>query len=213
MSMERGSRGSADVYVVESPVLRTFIGEVRRAMVVEQDAARRVRLLRPAFAALLADQTWLPEDLQQPYAASGMGQGIGQYLIYKSADGDLSLSALVLPAGATTPVHDHLAWGLVGMYRGTQSEWVYRRLDSDGADDGTAQVVEVERRSLTVGEFYELLPPEGDIHRVQATDDGPSISLHLLGNDVGCVWRHRFEPDQNVVRPFRSSYANMPCEQ
>lgn len=203
---------SGDVYVVESPVLRAFIGEVRRAMVEEPDAARRVQLLRPAFSALLADQTWLPEGLQQPYAASGMGQGIGQYLIYRSAGGDLSLSALVVPAGATTPVHDHLAWGLVGIYRGAQSEWVYRRLDQ-GRDDGPAQVVEVEQRTLTAGEFYELLPPEGDIHRVQATDDGPSISLHLLGNDVGCVWRHRFEPDQGIVRPFRSSYANVPCEQ
>lgn len=212
MSVENGSADVHDVYVVESPVLRTFIDEVRRVMIAEPDYARRVRLLRPAFSALLGDQTWLPQDLQQPYAASGMGQGIGQYLIYKSVEGDLSLSALVLPAGATTPVHDHLAWGLVGMYRGAQSEWVYRRLDSGGDDDGTAQVVEVERRSLAVGEFYELLPPEGDIHRVQATDDGPSISLHLLGNDVGCVWRHRFEPNENVVRPFRSSYANWPCE-
>lgn len=213
MNTEREStQTSEDVYVVESPVLRTFIAEVRRTMAAEPDTARRVRLLRPAFSALLADQSWLPEDLQQPYAASGMGQGIGQYLVYKSASGDLTLSALVLPPGATTPVHDHLAWGLVGMYRGAQSEWVYRRLDS-GGDDGAAQVVEVERRSLTVGEFYELLPPDGDIHRVQATDSGPSISLHLLGNDVGCVWRHRFEPDQNVVRPFRSSYANVPCEE
>lgn len=196
--------------MVESPVLRTFIGAVRRAMADEPDPSRRLRRLRPAFAELLADQTWLPAELRQPYAASGMGQGIGQYLVYKSASGDLSLSALVLPAGATTPVHDHLAWGLVGMYSGAQTEWVYRRLDG-GGDDGPARVEEVERRALAAGEFYELLPPEGDIHRVRATDDGPSISLHLLGNDVGCVWRHRFEPERDLVRPFRSSYANRPC--
>jgi predicted metal-dependent enzyme (double-stranded beta helix superfamily) len=209
MSVEQES---SDVYVVESPVLRAFIGEVRRVMVAEPDTARKVRLLRPAFSAVLTDQTWLPEDLQRPYAASGMGQGIGQYLIYRSAEGDLSLSSLVVPAGAATPVHDHLAWGLVGIYRGAQVEWVYRRLDQ-GGDDGPAQLMEVEHRSLTAGEFYELLPPEGDIHRVRATDDGTSVSLHLLGNNVGCVWRHRFEPDRNTVRPFRSSYANMPCEQ
>lgn len=207
MSVEHNS---LDVYMVDSKALRTFIAAVRRAMDAEPNAARRVRLLRPAFSALLADQTWLPEDLRQPSTAGGMGQGIGQYLVYKSASRDLSLSALVLPAGATTPVHDHLAWGLVGLYRGAQTEWVYRRLD-DGGDDGPARVEEVERRELAVGAFYELLPPEGDIHRVRATDDGPSISLHLLGNDVGCVWRHRFEPEQNLVRPFRSSYANMPC--
>jgi len=181
-------------------------------MDAELDVARRCQVLRPAFSALLANQSWLPQELQQPYAASGMGQGIGQYLVYRSVSGDLSLSALVLPAGATTPVHDHLAWGLVGVYRGAQSEWVYHRLDA-GADDGEAHLQEVERRTLGPGEFYELLPPEGDIHRVQASTDGPSVSLHLLGNDVGCVWRHRFEPEQHVVSPFRSSYANVPCEQ
>lgn len=202
--------GGSEVYLVESDVLRTFIGEVRHVMDAEPHVARRVQVLRAAFSALLADQTWLPEDLARPDAASGMGQGIGQYLIYRSASGDLSLSSLVLPAGATTPVHDHLAWGLVGVYRGAQDEWVYRRLDQ-GGDEGAARVVEVERRSLRAGEFYDLLPPEGDIHRVRATDAGPSISLHLLGNDVGCVWRHRYEPEQETVRPFRSSYGNLPC--
>ena len=39
--------------------------------------------------------------------------------------------------GAATPVHDHLAWGLVGIYRGQQDETVYRRLD-DGRDPGRA---------------------------------------------------------------------------
>ena len=29
------------------------------------------------------------------------------------------------PARAQTPVHDHLAWGLVGLYRGTQDEEVF----------------------------------------------------------------------------------------
>ena len=202
--------GGLEIYLVESEALRTFVGAVRRVMEEQADYARRVRALRPAFAALLADQSWLPEELARPDAASGMGQGIGQYLIYRAAGGDLSLSSLVLPAGATTPVHDHLAWGLVGVYRGAHDEWVYRRLDQ-GGDEGVARVVEVERRRLAAGEFYDLLPPEGDIHRVRATDAAPSISLHLLGNNVGCVWRHRYEPEQETVRPFRSSYGNMPC--
>ena len=25
-----------------------------------------------------------------------------------------------MPPGSSTPIHDHLAWGLVGLYRGTQ---------------------------------------------------------------------------------------------
>jgi predicted metal-dependent enzyme (double-stranded beta helix superfamily) len=199
-----------DAYYVQSPLLYSFIEEVRRVMATEPDRTKTVQLLRPAFAVLLTDHTWLPDEFLQPDVAGGMGGGIGSYLIYRSTNGDLSLSSLVLPAGATTPVHDHLAWGLVGLYSGEQDEWVYRRLDP-GGDEGIADLVEVERRHLRPGDFYELLPPEGDIHRVQASNTGPSVSLHLLGNDIGCVWRHRFEPELKRVQLFSSSYTNQPC--
>ena len=55
-----------------------------------------------------------------------MGGGIGQWLIFRSADRDLCLFSLVVPSGAMTPIHDHLAWGLIGLYRGNQDEEIYR---------------------------------------------------------------------------------------
>jgi predicted metal-dependent enzyme (double-stranded beta helix superfamily) len=69
----------------------------------------------------------------------------------------------------------------------------------------------VERRSLAQGDFYELIPPRDDIHRVRTTSAEPSISIHLLTNDTGCVWRHAYEPDTGEIRPFRSGYVNSPC--
>ena len=68
-----------------------------------------------------------------------MGSGIGQYALYRAEDGSLTLFSLVVPAGAETPVHDHLAWGLIGVYRGRQFETVYRRMD-DGADEARADL-------------------------------------------------------------------------
>ena len=111
---------------------------------------------------------------------------------------------------AATPVHDHLAWGLVGIYRGRQDETVYRRLD-DGSDPARARLEISKRQQLGRGEFYTLLPPADDIHFVTTISDTPSISIHLLANDTACVWRHRFEPATGVVTPFRSGYANAPC--
>ena len=57
------------------------------------------------------------------------------------------------------------------------------------------------------------IPPRDDIHRVRTTSPSTSVSLHLLTNDTGCVWRHRFEPDSGEVRPFRSGYVNVECEE
>ena len=59
------------------------------------------------------------------------------WLLYRAGDGGLAFSSLVVPAGMQTPVHDHLAWGLVGLYRGEQEEDVFTRRD-DASDDGPA---------------------------------------------------------------------------
>jgi predicted metal-dependent enzyme (double-stranded beta helix superfamily) len=133
-----------------------------------------------------------------------MGGGIGQWLLFRAGDGSLSLFSLVVPPGAATPVHDHLAWGLVGLYRGAQDEEVYVR------EDGALRVA--ERRALRPGDFYALIPPRDDVHRVRTTSAEASVSIHLLTNDTGCVWRHTFDPETGEEKPFRSGYVNADCE-
>ena len=198
-----------DQFVLDAPRLRAFIGEVDAIRRDATDPRAAIAAIRPRFADLLADPAWLPPRFQEPAATGGMGQGIGTWLLYRAADGGLAFSSLVVPPGAQTPVHDHLAWGLVGLYRGAQDEEVFARRDA-GATDGVAALDLVERRALTPGDFYELLP-ENDIHRVRTTSDVTSVSLHLLGNDNGCVWRHRFDPATDRVEPFRSGYVNVDC--
>ncbi|MGE0812705.1 MAG: hypothetical protein AB7O28_09215 [Vicinamibacterales bacterium] len=197
-------------YLVDTPEIRGLIDETRRLTASVDDVAARVEALKAAFARLLAADGWLPDAYGAPDLTSGMGSGIGQYALYRAEDGSLTLFSLVIPAGAETPVHDHLAWGLIGVYRGRQQETVYRRLD-DGADASRADL-EVSRTALMdTGEFYALLPPRDDIHYVKTVSDGPSVSIHLLANDTACVWRHRFEPATGAVTAFRSGYSNAPC--
>jgi predicted metal-dependent enzyme (double-stranded beta helix superfamily) len=197
-------------YVLDTPRLRRFIehvNAVRRAM---SDPREGIARIRPAFAELLADPDWLPAHYQAPAPESGMGRGIGMWLLYRAGDGGLAFSALVVPAGMQTPVHDHLAWGLVGLYRGEQEEDVFTRRD-DASDAGRADLALSLSQRLRPGDFYELLP-ENDIHRVRTISPEASVSLHLLGNDNGCIWRHRFHPEEGRVEPFRSGYVNAPCD-
>lgn len=197
-------------FLVDTPEIRALIDETRRITKTIPSDADRVAALRPAFAALLAADGWLPEACARPDEASRMGGGIGQYALYRAEDGSLCLFSLVVPASAATPVHDHLAWGLVGIYRGIQDETVYRRLD-DGRDPARAQLEIAKQQTLRPGEFYTLLPPADDIHFVQTVSGTPSVSIHLLANDTACIWRHRFDPASGAVTPFRSGYANAPC--
>jgi len=192
-------------YILDTPTLRAFVARVHTAVATAPSPQAACDAIRPYFAELLADPGWLPEEYRADAPESGMGGGIGQWLLYRAEDGSLSLFSLVIPPGAETPVHDHLAWGLVGLYRGTQDEEIYARRD------GALELV--ERRSLEPGDFYALIPPTDDIHRVRTTSAETSVSIHLLTNDTGCVWRHAFDPHSGEERPFRSGYVNVACEE
>jgi predicted metal-dependent enzyme (double-stranded beta helix superfamily) len=190
-------------FVLDSPVVRAFIADVQAEVAQARSAEAACDAIRPRFAELLADPDWLPAEYQAPAPESGMGGGIGQWLLYRADDGSLSLFSLVVPPGSETPIHDHLAWGLVGLYRGTQDEDIYAM--RDGALDL------VESRGLVPGDFYVLIPPRDDIHRVRTTSAETSVSIHLLTNDTGCVWRHAYDEDTGEARPFRSGWVNVDC--
>jgi 3-mercaptopropionate dioxygenase len=196
---------TADEYVLDTPTVRGFIADVRAAIAAAPSPEAACDAIRPRFAQLLADADWLAPEYRRDAPESGMGGGIGQWLLFRAGDRSLTLFSLVVPAGAQTPVHDHLAWGLVGLYQGTQDEEIYAERD------GGLELR--ERRALVPGDFYALLPPRDDIHRVRTTSDETSVSIHLLTNDTGCVWRHAYEPDSGAVRPFRSGYVNVICEE
>lgn len=192
-----------DEYVLDTARVRTFIAQTREQIAHADSPRAACQQLSPVFAELLADRDWLPAAYQAPSPESGMGGGIGQWLVFRAADRSLSLFSLVVPPGAMTPVHDHLAWGLVGIYKGNQDEEFYRpqrgRLDL------------VRRRPLDPGDFYTLLPPRDDIHRVRTTSAETSVSIHLLANDTGCVWRHTYDELTGEASEFRSGYVNAEC--
>ena len=196
---------AGDEYLLDTPVVRDFVAGVRAAIEDAGSPAQACDAIRPSFAQLLADPAWLPERFQEGDPDSGMGGGIGQWLLFRAEDRSLSLFSLVVPSGAQTPVHDHLAWGLVGLYRGTQDEDIYAE-----RDDG---IELVESRALAPGDFYALIPPTDDIHRVRTT------SPRDVGLDPPAHERHRLRLAPRLRRgspahgtPFRSGYVNVLCD-
>jgi predicted metal-dependent enzyme (double-stranded beta helix superfamily) len=192
-----------DEYVLDTPFVREFVAGVRARIDETASPSGACTLIEPRFRRLLADQGWLPDRYQEPAEESGMGGGIGQWLLFRAADRSLCLFSLVVPPGAMTPVHDHLAWGLVGLYRGNQDEEFYR------PEHGRLELT--RRRPLSPGDFYALLPPENDVHRVRTTSRTTSVSIHLLANDTGCVLRHTYDETTGAAHPFRSGYVNADC--
>lgn len=194
---------NADEFILDTTTVREFVAGVRNTIATARSPQDACDAIRPSFAALLGDAAWLPDEYASDAPESGMGGGIGQWLLFRAGDGSLSLFSLVVPPGVETPVHDHLAWGLVGLYRGTQDEEIY------ATRDGGLELA--ERRALVPGDFYALLPPANDIHRVRTTSSETSVSIHLLTNDTGCIWRHAYDLETGEQRAFRSGYVNVAC--
>jgi len=194
----------ADEWVLDTPFLREFVADVRARIDAADGASDACAAVQPVFAGLLSDRDWLPAAYRQAVPDSGMGGGIGQWLLFRSADRSLCLFSLVVPPGSKTPIHDHLAWGVIGLYAGNQDEELYQ--PGDGAIDL------VRRRALVPGDYYVLLPPVDDIHCVRTTSAETSVSIHLLASDTGCVERHTYDERTGKAKPFRSGYANAVCE-
>ena len=195
---------AADEWLLDTPRLRSFIELTRELIAAAPAPAAACEALREPFAELLADREWLPGEYRRPVPDSGMGGGIGQWLLFRAADRSLCLFSLVVPPGSSTPIHDHLAWGLVGLYAGSQDEEFY------APSAGTIECT--RRRPLAPGDHYVLMPPRDDVHRVRTTSAETSVSIHLLASDAGCILRHTFDDRSGAPAAFVSGYANAECE-
>jgi predicted metal-dependent enzyme (double-stranded beta helix superfamily) len=169
----------------------------RAAAAASESPIERMHALEGPIAAAVRDPFWLAPPFRRV-------QGTGTYyLLWRDRDSDVSLVAMVLGPGDATPIHDHLTWGVVGVYEGTQRDTRYvlraGRLHEKSS---------VRRPS---GSVTTLLPPDDDIHFVRSeTSGGQAISIFFMGSNMGCRPRHVFDP-AGSRETIVSGYANIPC--
>jgi len=173
---------------VSSP-LALLVDDLDRAARYTDPGLARVEAVAEALRPALGDP-----HLLRPDQTVGDPAAYRQHLLHVAPDGLFSLVALVWLPGQATPIHDHLAWCVVGIHQGAEHEERYR-LRADGALVPTGHAV------AHVGDVDGLLPP-GDIHRVHNTGDDLAVSLHVYGadlSDVGSSIRRRYD-ERSVVR-------------
>jgi 3-mercaptopropionate dioxygenase len=107
----------------------------------------------------------------------GSPDGYVCHTLHAEPDGSFSVCALVWRPGQQTPVHDHVAWCVVGVLQGEEHEELFAL-----RDDGTS-LEQVAARVNGSGDVSGFAPP-GDIHRVTNRGDGVAISLHVYGADI-----------------------------
>lgn len=94
-----------------------------------------------------------------------------------------------------TPIHSHGAWGVIGVYQGSDRYQVWRRNDA-GEGDGEAAVELIEERILGPGDVAVLPPPPQDIHAQQGHNGETAYEFVLFGKNVMQLPRLYFDPER-----------------
>ena len=108
---------------------------------------------------------------------AGSPDGYVSHTLHAEPDGSFSVVALVWRPGQQTPVHDHVAWCVVGVLQGAEHEELFAMAA------GGAALQQVAARVNTAGDVSGFAPP-GDIHRVTNHCDEVAVSLHVYGADI-----------------------------
>jgi len=159
--------------------LKRFVRDVERIRATLSDERLRAESTAAGLSEMNADAAWLCDEHSQPAESHG-AQDYRQHLLYRATDGDFSVVALVWKPGQRTPIHDHVASCVVGVYQGREEEISYRLYD----DGHERFLVEVGRQVVTPGDAVSLVPPDENIHAVSNSGTGLAISIHIYAADI-----------------------------
>ncbi|MFF0269894.1 hypothetical protein [Kribbella sp. NPDC004536] len=154
--------------------MRDLIDEVRetsRRSVAADETARSVaRCLEPFLT--------VPDLVPCEYRA-GYSDRYRQHLVHAEDDGSFSVVVLVWEPGQATPIHDHVAWCVAGVYQGLETE-VRFVLAETGAEPVLRWAGTTQNPAGTAVGFA----PPGDIHQVRNASSSTAISIHVYGADL-----------------------------
>src|SRR5690242_2738594 len=153
------------------------------------------------LGALLAHDGWLA-----PEHRVGHPDHYTQHLLHVSPCRRLSIVALVWLPGQRTPIHDHVSWGVVGVYEGGERETRYRVVEFEGV----RHLEPVGSVDAPPGHVEVIVPSVEDIHVVTAVGDEPTISIHVYGADIerlGSSIYRRFD-DWKIRQPAATAGAS-----
>ena len=170
-----------------SVALKELIAGVRRIVRAE----RNCRRVAQAVAGLLEPYLEI-DDLLGDAQIQPDPEKYRQQVLHVEGDGSFSIAALVWLPGQETPIHDHVSWCVVGVYKGSEFETRYELCHGD---DGQPHLVQSSVALSQRGSVDALVPP-GDIHKVTNSGTGLAVSIHIYGAnlaELGCSIRRHYD--------------------
>ena len=158
--------------------LQALAADVQDAVDRYTDERERVAAIKPPLARWMERQ----EGLRQQDRLACDGRACG-HLLHAAADGAFFIISVVFPAGTSSGVHYHGAWGVIGVLAGVDEETQYVRPEGPATPSAgeACALQQTAKRRYPPGSISHLLPPHEGFHRVRAVGEETGVSLHILG--------------------------------
>lgn len=182
-----------------------FIQDVKEAFASTPDARTQAHKIAQHMQRMLAVPGWPESSIR----AQGGGQP-GSYILHKDeeqghpAPGFVLLAYISEPRKPTDfqPPHDHgAAFVVYGISSGGTIQTRYRWEYSDNLEE-QPDLKAWQEVDQDPGMAAYFLP--GEIHNTQRRIDQPTVYVRLTSQDLGEIWRHRYDPRTFSSHGFKS---------
>ena len=195
--VSRGNIGEAEMEPISN--LEQLISEVDQLLETEKRERQ-----------LLSDMVRIAERFAAGVTDEFLGQfepGTQHYtrhLLHADAEDRFSMNVLVWKPGQGTPIHDHPAWGVLGVLRGRMRFTNY----APDEVDGQHCLIPVETFIGAAGSVGTVYPPAMDLHRMDnCSREENAVTLHIYG----CLVKefHIYSAETGQRREATSEYDSV----
>jgi predicted metal-dependent enzyme (double-stranded beta helix superfamily) len=111
-------------------------------------------------------------------------------LMYRADN--LLIVNLTLPPHATSPVHDHGTWAVIGIAQGCEIEHFY--------EERAGRLIKTGEAEVTAG--HAICLGADTIHAISNPMATPARGIHVYGRDLVVAPRHMWRPETGERMPF-----------
>jgi len=185
--------------------LKQFVADFKDLIHQNLQLAELIEGGQGLLGELLSDRLWHRQFVERlvwdKAFLSGQVNSIwpNEVVLWRDPDREFSVFAYIWEPHAIDAIHDHGSWGVIGSLVRGFTERKYRRLDG-GDVRGHAELEEVSRRVVRLGETSYVLPLDEGIHRTENDGDSYSISINVYGKPVRRGYVQFFDAENKTVK-------------
>lgn len=154
-----------------------FTGELDRIVPSSRSYEEIIDKSAPAMFRLISNKSLLSEEYIKDLLC-----GKANPTVYLSKNNRFIVQVFVWEGGASTPVHDHHTWGIMGIYRNMLKVTEYELTPFDRP--GQYDISETDSFNASAGNVCSVIPPYNEIHQISNPTGNVSVSIHVYGKEI-----------------------------